>query len=428
MAVQDYRFILIVDGVRSVFTGTNCSRELAPLEFECTGPLPRLDPGRRIVEIVAVDPSTGLQSPSSNEVVAEIGADGRPRVVVRRAEGAAQPPPDVPPSLPSSTCAEPSLVTCFTVAPIATNIAPVRRLLPLTEDTLLVLWDNGTMTMLPSGTSQQLALGRSASTRTAAVDVAADAEFPLTRFLYFAVVAVAPDGTRTMDVIRVRELSERIAEPATIVPGLPLGASGNPALSVGPDGHIYLAVPVDTGGASALYGARVLRFTRDGAAAGHTRVGSPVLAYGMSLPGRLAWDAASRLLIASAVATPSPLAAVPFDVAAERGPATTGVVGADAATLTDLRDVSAAPGAGTQDDGAARLSTTLAFIAGNPQTLSIARLTIASPPELQSKVDVPLGPFVPTAVSWAGNGDLIVAATPAGGPGVLLRLRAHVRQ
>ena len=106
---------------------------------------------------------------------------------------------------------------------------------------------------------------------------------------------------------------------------------------------------------------------------------------------------------------------------------TIGVVGADAATLTDLRDVSAAPGVVTGADGAAS-STTVALIAGDPQTLSIARLTIASPPELQSKQDVPLGPFVPTAVSWAGNGDLIVAATPAGGPGVLLRLRPHVRQ
>ena len=105
-----------------------------------------------------------------------------------------------------------------------------------------------------------------------------------------------------------------------------------------------------------------------------------------------------------------------------------GVVGADAATLTDFRDASAAPGVATGTDSAARLPTTVALIAGDPQMLSIARLTTATPPELQSKADVSVGPFVPTAVSWAGNGDLIVAATPAGGSGVLLRLRAQVRQ
>src|SRR6185503_7198280 len=197
---------------------------------------------------------------------------------------------------PTTACAEGTATDCFTVSVMATEIAPVRRLLPLPDGRLLVLHENGAVTMLPSGTSEQPELaGRGEASTVALADVAADPDFPVNRFLYFATTSRTPGGARTVSVVRVRELADRVGEPAAIVSGLPAAPAGDPAISIGPDRRIYLAMPGPADDrAGSGYGARILRFTRDGRADGNARIGSPILAQGRVRPTRLVWDASSR--------------------------------------------------------------------------------------------------------------------------------------
>jgi hypothetical protein len=422
-AVQRYAFILFVDGARSALAGSTCSGSAAPTDFLCSGPLPALSPGRHVLEISALDQGTGLEGPKSGQLAIDVGTDGRPRTL--ESGDLESGPVDVGSALPlpSTTCATRLPATCFTVAAIATDIAPVRRLLPLPDGRVLALQQEGIVTMLPSGTSERPDLGSRGAGVVEVADVAADPDFHANRFLYFATTARAQDGQRTVSVVRVRELADRVGEPATIVADLTAASSGDPAISVGPDRYIYLAMPGPMDNRVG-YGGHILRFARDGRAAGYGGVGSPILAQGRAQPARLVWDAAARLLIASAELAPRPvLSVIPADAGSVGWPMAPIAVDGTVAGMPNarLRDMAAVPA------GVPATVATLAMIGGEPGILVLATITVATPPKMASIRAIPLGSLTPAAVAFAGNGDLLVAGRRGGEPGAgvtLLRLRA----
>ena len=227
---------------------------------------------------------------------------------------------------------------------------------------------------------------------------------------------------RTVSVVRVRELADRVGEPATIVEGLPTGRVGNPVIAAGPDRHVYVAIPSGSADEGVSYKGHVLRFTRDGGAAGSARIGTPILARGRAQPTRLVWDAASRLLIVSAEQGNSPtLSVLSIGAGSEWPGAVVGVGRTGGDPETRLHDVAAAPSAETPVTGPALL----AMIAGNPEVISLATLSLTRPPEIASKSEVPLGSLRPSALAFASNGDLLVAAARDRGVSgtILLRLR-----
>ena len=311
---------------------------------------------------------------------------------------------------------------CFAVTVIASDVAPVKRLLPLPDGRLLMLLESGAVIMLPSGTSERPEFGSSGSGPVVdVVDVAVDPDFDVNRFLYFATTAAARDGRRTISVVRARELVDRVGEAATIVADLPAAPGGNPAISIGPDRRIYLAMPGAAEDRTA-YGGHILRFTGEGRAAGNDRNGSPILARGFPQPTRLAWDGVSRLLIASEESGPAPgLAVLPVQLGSVQWPVAYISV---AGTIADppnagLSDLAMAPAVGATADVA-----TLARTGDNPQVLRLARVTVGNHPEITAARAIPLGSLAPTAIAFASDGDLVVAARHGEGPGaVLLRLR-----
>ena len=402
-AVQSYAFVVFVDGTRAPLSGASCSEAPAAASFECSALLPPLSPGRRVIELSAIDQATGLEGPRSGPLDIVVASDGRPASEPRHVADEIREP--------SVTCATGEPSTCFTVALIADDVGPVRRLLPLPDGRLLVLLEDGAVTMLPSGTSERPELGRAEEGVTVEVaDVAADPAFHTNRFLYFATIASAPRGRRTVSVVRVREVGDRVGEAATIVADLPAAAAGDPAISVGPDRHIYLAMPSGPSADRQSYDGLVLRFTHDGAAAGHARSGSPILAKGSMRPASLAWDAGSRLLMASGESGGGPaLAVVPIDSGAGAWPAAmTRVGGVDADALgAGVDGLAVGPRLGTGLGG-----VSLSILGANPETLYIARMAPGDPPDITSRHALPLGSLAPIALAFAGNGDLIVAARP----------------
>jgi hypothetical protein len=253
------------------------------------------------------------------------------------------------------------------------------------------------------------------------VDAAVGPDFQTNRFLYLATIASTPGGQRTVSVVRVRELADRVGEPATLVADLLAAPAGTPAIAIGPDRRIYLAMPGRTDD-RVEYGGHVLRFTPDGKAAGNAQLGSPVLTRGRADPTRLAWDAASRLLMASAESGLAPgLAVVPVDAGSAGWPAEPISVAATIAGAqhSGSSDLAAAP-AGWGDGGMA----TLARIEGDPGVLLLATITGANSPEMTSVRTIPLGPLTPSTVAFADNGDLFVTASRSTETGaILVRLR-----
>jgi hypothetical protein len=147
-------------------------------------------------------------------------------------------------------------------------------------------------------------------------------------------------------------------------------------------------MPAAVGAASSdrPYDGDVLRYHPDGVAAGDARTGSPVLAQGNAPQASLVWDSEAR----------------PHELRWE-----------------GVGDLAQNP-AGTRHDG-----HQLAVVRTTPGSLQIAAISSkgyemhVSAPQLVS-----LGELVPTAVTFAAGGDLVVAASHgAEGPVDILLLR-----
>lgn len=419
-AAQSYRFALFLDSIRSMLDGATCAGGSSP--FECSAPLPALTPGRHVLELSAIDPATGAESGRSEPLVV-----GQQAITDTTGETSRQASEQFADVRPFVTCATGDASLCFSVTVAATGLPPVRRLLSLPGARMLMLHENGHITFLPSGISEPLALGRSDPGAVVDVsDVAVDPDFETNRFLYFAAVATAPTGQRRVNVFRARETADRVGEAAMIL-SLPASPVGQPAISAGFDERLYVAMPAMAGAVPAgrLYDGRLLRFTRDGAAAGNERLASPILATGSSRPMSLVWDAPFRLLIASADGAEPSLRAVALspDSLSTAWPATAiPVAGADEVSLqSGLRAVAVAPPSTGRTGGA-----TVSIVGTDPAALYIATIPSGTGAGLTSLRHVPLGQFVPATVTFAGPGDILTAGRlgPEGSPVGLLRLRA----
>jgi hypothetical protein len=414
--VQAYTYILFIDGARTGFAGAVCAGASQATGFDCSGPLPPLTPGRHVLEMSVVDARAGLESPRSSSLVLNIGSDGRPTALADERSGvaavAAEPHVD---AVPATVCAAGAQAVCFDVTTVAGNLGNIRRLLPLPDGRVAVLQEDGRFVMLPSGTVDQPHLGTRTGVEVLIADAAVDPDFSTTRFLYSAVRSTTTDGRRTVSVVRVRELGDVIGEPATIVPDLPLAPEGLPALTVGHDRRIYLAMPGRSEDPTG-YGGRILRFTAEGRAGGTGPPGSPIAWQGPGRPSRIGWGGASRLVAASTeVNLLSTLWEVPLDDGLRDSPRVAPVSRDPTFALTRVLDFATV--------GSSESIATLVAIEADQRLLSLATIAFAGSPVLTSKQPIVLGGVRPNAVAVSANGDLFVGGERGGVHSTVLRLR-----
>ena len=426
--LQNYDFMLFVDGVRSALTGSSCMG-IAPA-FDCLAPLPVLAPGRHVLELSALDRTTGLESARSEQLIVNTTATSstifgttRPPVTSAANDpaGAAQDPAS---AVPAVACAQ-QVATCFSISTISDDFGDVRRLVALPDSRLLALRPGGVAQVLPGGGPERLA-NDSRHPQADVADLAVDPDFLANRYVYAAVVVVAADGRAATSIVRFRELDGRFGEPATIAADLPSAAQGLPAISTGPDRRIYLALPsTDDRRAAGPYDGTVLRLTREGAAAGYERARSPILAAGSSRPASLAWIDGAHLLLSSGASAASQLSAVPWQAQDTFAPASLPIQGVQRAPLTGgITQVAVLPGK-TADSG----ESTVVLLGTAPPALYVARMTTGVSPAVIAIDYVSLGGLAPMTFALEPNGDLLIAARQfVGSPVRLLRLRVDAAQ
>jgi hypothetical protein len=236
--------------------------------------------------------------------------------------------------------------------------------------------------------------------------VAADVAFARTHFVYVAEVSAAVDGTRSVRVIRTREVGSRLGEPATVVAGEALAHEGDPVLSVGSDGLLYVAVPGDaTAIDPAARPGRLLRFASDGAAAGTAAAGSATLSEIAARPTSLAWDPGGHLWIA-AVGEPPGSMVTRMDAVAGARWIRQPIALAPASSEAGAGVMSLAFGAAPTSTGA----TAAYVIADAPAALYQGVVEGSRPEVLSTLTRLPLGDWVPTALTRRPDGALVVAA------------------
>jgi hypothetical protein len=403
---RSYTFLLYVDGARTPLSGASCAA--AGDGFECSAPLPALTSGRHVLELSTQDPGSGLESARS----APLGVTRNAQRSGNGGQLTSQSPPRGDPSLPAIIgCIEGPSGICFSTTVIADNLGPVERMVALPDERLLVLFAGGIVRILPNGAPDRLDLGRFQEPVDVA-DIAVDPEFQTNRYVYLAVVGTDADGRRTAAVVRMRELADRLGEAATLAVDLPAGA-GRPAVSVGPDLLLYIAIPSSDrqSNAGGPYEGLVLRLTRDGRAAGQERLASPVFSTGRARPAAFAWLDREHLLLGAsdgfgvvrvgAAQGGWPVSMATLPLSSINGPETLETVARGA-------------------DAAASL-----FVLGSaPRLLYVARVITGERTEIRSMDPIPLGRFVPGALAVGGNGDPMVAGSDEpGAPVRVLRLR-----
>lgn len=417
-ALNGYGFILFVDGSRMPLSGVTCSAAAA--DYDCFAPLPSLSMGTHILEMMTVDNTTGSESNRSESIVFN-GSPTTPRREDVTASASTAAATDAALEGRSLTCVSGDTPTCFVVAPVATGLGAIERLVTLPDSRVLAVLPGGITQVLPGGEPQRLDINRGQPVNVAAVTV--DPEFLSNRFVYLATVATSTDGRNRVSIVRMRELAGSLGEAATIATDLP-AAPGRPALSIGSDGRIYLALPSGRaqGGRGGPYDGLVLRLTRDGEAAGYARANSPVLAIGSDRPSSFAWLSDGRLLLASSAVAQGAVGVVP--VRTDTG---------WPALMTPLQAVSPGwPAGGFQEiasipsAGGVSLESRLFLLGLDPAALYAARVTAGPASPVLSVNPVPLGSWMPSALAVDAAGDALVAARRAGDSRVSL-LRMHVR-
>jgi len=418
--LDSYRFILWIDGTRTALSGATCVP--AASDYDCSALLPQLTAGTHMLELSTVDQAIGEESARSEPLTYQQSSGGRridlAGVVARGPAAVSQ--DDGGSGSSWFTCASRNS-TCFEVSQIADNVGAVERMAALPDGRLVVVYADGVIRILPNGRPERLQLDRYAATPDIA-DIAVDPGFPTNRFVYLAAVASAASGRAAVSITRLREVGDTLGEAAVIAADLPASNLGRPALSIGPDRLLYVAVPSGDGTPSANgpYDGLVLRLTPDGAAAGSERTASPVFARGTARPTSFAWTGSSYLLLASSeLPGTSTLGAIPDVLRAAEWPSPIAPVQSPGIELLSagIKRLATAPRA----DGSQR--TTLFLLGTNPPALYEAEVDTGTSVQLLSISPIPLGSLVPmTFALAAGNGDPLVVARDADGRVRLLRL------
>jgi hypothetical protein len=406
-AVASYRFVALVDGVRRRLLDARCSATRNGTQYECEAALPLLGPGVHQLAVMALDPDGYFSAPSELLALAVV-------------------PFTVPQTSGDRTClAGGNTGRCFAVDVVATGLAGVRHLEWLPDGRALFVEGDFDVRIL-DGARIDLAYvpDRDPNTEVRVVDIAVAPDFSRTRHVFMAVVRTDADGTARTDIVRARELGGRLGEILTVVPQLPTAPGTEPALALGPDGRLYVAMAeAQTSGSRAnVYDGRVLRFESDGRSA--ARPGWPVFATGNSSPAAIEVDAEHRAWLAELdlrAASP-PLSVISPTTSSELSPETT----ATRLELVDWPD---------EATGVRALSVGYDRIGGSP-TLYVAPSGLAAllvafqlPSSTALTVaQLPLPNIDPTAVAVLPSGVILVGgidrrATGSSGA-ILLRLRA----
>lgn len=406
--LQNYDFVLFVDGARVPMTGATCTGN-AP-GFDCSGPFPDLLPGRHVLEVSTIDRVAGRESARSEQLVVGQSAGRAEDARSFTASTAAE-------SQPALACAAGSSA-CYSVSLVKSNIGPAERLVALPDDRVLAVYGGGVVRILPDGVAERVDVGRYGAP-VEVFDVAVDPEFQSNRFVFVA-FGQPTVNRAAVNVARMRELGGRLGEPATIAADLPTAAQSRPVISVGPDAHVYLAI--STGSETSTessYDGLILRLTRDGAAAGYAPTGSTVLSAGSSRPSAFTWIDSTHLVQASnGLDGSGQLASVPLQPTGVWPPKMVPLLVLDGQSVKGgLRSI------GTPSL-TQRRPASMFLLEANPPSLYQARLNPAAT-EIVAMTPISLA-MTPLAFTVLGSGDVMVAGRTANSANVDL-VRLHAR-
>lgn len=279
-----YTYAIYVDGTRGTMSEIRCDPGSGG--YVCSGRLPSMSAGRHTLEVSTFSAS-GAESSRSSGLIVMMASSLAPQLT-----NSESPAGDIT----RTTCLDSESRECFDVHVLASGLGEVTHVTPLADGRVLFVEDRRNVRVIADGALvAEPALTVNEGERIAGLAVETD--FERGRTVY---VASAAEGAGEDDatVTRFRELQNVLGEGAVIVSGLPIPKDADMPIAVDAEQRVYVAVPAFaemTRTSRLAYNGLVLRFTRDGGAAGVDRT-SPAFARAYEQPASLSFDGSERRL------------------------------------------------------------------------------------------------------------------------------------
>ena len=280
LEIARYTYGAYVDGERVTLAGHACSSWRAASGSECSAPLPALQPGSHVIELVALLRTEGhlLESPRSPPLrvrkVASVGAAG---ALAAGGQGTGTF------ALEGIEYRAETVIRGLT-APVALAFPPDGRVMVAERAGVVRVFDQRT------GAVRE-ALGPDDLPSAGPVTVHAlvlHPDFRVNRLVFLLYTAPDPSGA-VMRLTRLREIGGTLGEAVVLLDGVPSsGADATGALSFGRDGKLYVATndadqPLLADDIGAFSG-KVLRLNEDGTTPDDSGAHTPVFAGGVHQP------------------------------------------------------------------------------------------------------------------------------------------------
>ena len=286
--LAEYSYVLYVDGVAVVLTNATCGALAGEgPSAACSSPLPALQPGQHVLELVTRVTWDGVvrESARSAPLVVTVAGSASSGFASLTAP---------PPSGPRRTEMRGPDGTPYVIEMVASGLDRPTALARLPDGRLLIAERRGRVRIADAGVlldAPALELTDADTEGDEGWSLAVAPDFAATRHVYVSYVARDAGGARIGRVVRFREAGGTLGEAAVILDGLPAQA-GVLRTRIGPDGALYVGTtalePRDADDLGS-YAGKVLRFTADGVTPPDNPFrASPVFSFGHR--GRLDFD------------------------------------------------------------------------------------------------------------------------------------------
>jgi hypothetical protein len=295
--LQSMTYRIYVDGAQMTLSDTTCSNQASSGRYSCSGLLPTLSPGRRVLELTSV--LNGLESARSEPLTITILATATTQFSPNELSRSERSDGDS-----GSSSAQSAIVCitdsreCFNAQVVASGVRHPQWLSPTTDGRLLFIEDGKAVRTIEHSILVAEPALVAPGTDGRIVGLAVDRSSNSGGAVFVAWTDLAAHSPR-LNITRYRELQNVLGEGATIVSGLPFPDDAVAPLAVDSTGLLYVAMPASD--AARLASDRIasdtgaiLRFTRDGQVpAGNARM-SPLVAEGYSRPTAMAIEPATN--------------------------------------------------------------------------------------------------------------------------------------
>jgi hypothetical protein len=273
---------LYVDGAPNSLADPRCDETASAGGYECSGGLPTMAPGRRVLELTSI--LAGVESDRSAPLTITFGTAATTEMPgLTPAGDDAQ--ADSEQSASATVCvADLGTETCYGRRTVAKDLQHVSQLTALPDGRALFVDSQGAIQFVANGTLAPEAALRLEDPTSRIVGLAVDADFASSGSIFVAWTSESPRGL-SLSITRYRELQNTLGEGATIVSGLPFHGTANAPLAVDANGLLYVALPGSSGQSGAI-----LRYTRDGYVPDSNPSSSAVIGAGFAQPLDLAID------------------------------------------------------------------------------------------------------------------------------------------